>query len=103
MVLQPITLIQLFQPLARVACTFKAETELPLTQQRTLVFHMQAIFPPGNTAAAICFMKTLFVYIVFLKLIGNTQTAIHPAGSDEILFQRVINLSVHKQMALILT
>jgi hypothetical protein len=61
---------------------------------------MQAIFPPGNTAAAMCSMKTLFVYIVFLKLIGNTQTAIHPAGSDEILFQRVINLSVQSKWRL---
>lgn len=78
-----VTLVEPFQAFAGKIRTLETKSDLTQTKLFAVVTHVQTVFAARQAAGTVCSVKTLRVEVMLLKLIGNTQSAVHPAGCNQ--------------------
>jgi len=63
-----------------------AKSDKSFSQQITVTFHESTVLTARQTAGTVLPAESLFVQIILHSKIISTQSAIHPAGSDELFF-----------------
>ena len=72
-----IAFVQPFETLTRKIHTFKTEANPPIPKQVTAVAHMQAVLVPRPATLTILPVKALLFQVIYLRLISDTQAAVH--------------------------
>ena len=81
-----IPFIEVFQSAAGKILALVAEPHKSFPQEITLLLHEGAVFTAWPAAGAVPFCKTLLVQVIFHCQVADTNTAVHPAGSNEFFF-----------------
>ena len=82
-VLAAVAAIKCFQPCAREILALETETHQSFTQQITMALHESAMESAWQASWTVFLLKTMPAQIVFHGQVTDTDTAIHPAGSDQ--------------------
>jgi hypothetical protein len=84
MVAFPVAFIDRFELVAGNLRAFVAEIHGAFRKQSAPFFQKCTVFIPRAAPQAVCHPDTLFFYIVGCRKIPATDTAVHPAGCNEI-------------------
>lgn len=66
-----VALIEVFQAVAWIIGTFKTKANLAFAKQLAAVCHVDAILSAGNAARAVGAVKTSFVQVQLLEMVGG--------------------------------